>query len=69
MLLLYVTQGLAAGRVFELTSDVVRPGRAPGNDVALDDLHVSAHPPLMRHSHRSQRSPHSLSHRNAPLTI
>ena len=41
MLLLDVTQGLSAGRVFELALDVVRIGRAPGNDVVLDDMHVS----------------------------
>jgi len=41
MLLLEVTQGLAAGRSFELTGDVVRIGRAPNNDVVLEDLHVS----------------------------
>ena len=41
MLMLEVTQGLAAGRVFELVADVVSIGRAPGNDVVLDDMHVS----------------------------
>ncbi|HVY47829.1 MAG TPA: sigma 54-interacting transcriptional regulator [Minicystis sp.] len=41
MLLLEVTQGLAAGRTFELAADVVTIGRAPVNDVVLEDLHVS----------------------------
>ncbi len=41
MLLLEVTQGLAAGRTFELTAEVVRIGRAPSNDVVLEDMHVS----------------------------
>ena len=41
MLILDVTQGLAAGRRFELTGEVVRIGRAPGNDVVLEDMHVS----------------------------
>jgi GAF domain-containing protein len=41
MLLLEVIQGLAAGRTFELSSEVVHIGRAPGNDVVLDDAHVS----------------------------
>jgi len=41
MLLLEVTQGLAAGSTFELTAEVVRIGRAPGNDVVLEDMHVS----------------------------
>jgi len=41
MLLLEVTQGLAAGRVFELAADVLHVGRAPGNDVVLEDMHVS----------------------------
>ncbi len=41
MLLLEVTQGLAAGRTFELGGDVVTIGRAPVNDVVLEDLHVS----------------------------
>ncbi|MEO7329643.1 MAG: sigma 54-interacting transcriptional regulator, partial [Minicystis sp.] len=41
MLLLEVIQGLGAGRIFELSGEVVRIGRAPGNDVVLDDAHVS----------------------------
>jgi Nif-specific regulatory protein len=41
MLLLEVTQGLAAGRSFELSAEVVHIGRAPGNDLVLEDMHVS----------------------------
>jgi len=41
MLVLEVTQGIAAGRTFELADEVVRIGRAPGNDVVLEDQHVS----------------------------
>src|SRR5690348_1400391 len=41
MLHLEVTQGLAAGRTFELPGEVVRIGRAPTNDLVLEDLHVS----------------------------
>ncbi len=41
MLLLEVIQGLGAGRTFELSGEVVRIGRAPGNDVVLEDAHVS----------------------------
>jgi Nif-specific regulatory protein len=41
MLVLEVTQGLAAGRTFELTEEVIRVGRAPGNHVVLEDMHVS----------------------------
>src|SRR4051812_9660656 len=42
MLHLEVTQGLAAGRSFELPGEVVRIGRSPTNDVVLEDLHVSS---------------------------
>jgi transcriptional regulator with GAF, ATPase, and Fis domain len=41
MLLLEVTQGLAAGTVFELPGEVSTIGRAPSNDVVLADMHVS----------------------------
>jgi Nif-specific regulatory protein len=41
MLYLEVTQGLAAGTTFELPGEVVRLGRAPSNDVVLEDMHVS----------------------------
>jgi Nif-specific regulatory protein len=41
MLLLEVTQGLAAGRTFELTSEVAGIGRAPSNELVLEDMHVS----------------------------
>ncbi len=41
MLRLEVTQGLAAGVVFEPTGEVVSIGRAPSNDIVLDDMHVS----------------------------
>jgi Nif-specific regulatory protein len=41
MLLLEVMQGLSAGRVFDLPGEVVTIGRAPSNDVVLDDMHVS----------------------------
>ena len=41
MLLLEVTQGLAAGKIFELPGEVVTIGRAPSNEVILDDMHVS----------------------------
>ena len=41
MLLLEVTQGLAAGRTFELTTEVSGIGRAPSNELVLEDMHVS----------------------------
>ncbi|HEY4121034.1 MAG TPA: sigma 54-interacting transcriptional regulator [Byssovorax sp.] len=41
MLVLEVTQGLSAGRTFELATDVATIGRAPSNDVVLEDTHVS----------------------------
>ena len=50
MLLLSVTQGLAAGRTFELPGEVVHIGRAPANEVALDDLHVSGEHARIVHS-------------------
>jgi Nif-specific regulatory protein len=42
MLLLEVTQGLSAGRAFELSEEVIRIGRSPSNDVVFDDQHVSS---------------------------
>ncbi len=39
---LEVLSGSALGRVVELDADVVRVGRAPNNDLVLDDLHLSA---------------------------
>ena len=36
-----ITQGLAAGRTFELRGDTVSIGRRPGNDVVLEEAHVS----------------------------
>ncbi len=41
MIRLDVTQGLTAGTRHETSADVVRLGRAEGNDVALPDSHVS----------------------------
>ncbi len=41
MLLLEVTQGLAAGSTFELTSEVAGIGRSPSNELVLEDMHVS----------------------------
>ncbi len=41
MLLLAVTQGLAAGTTFELPGELITLGRAPSNEVVLDDMHVS----------------------------
>ena len=41
MLLLEVMQGLAAGATFELPGELVGIGRAPSNEVVLDDMHVS----------------------------
>jgi transcriptional regulator with GAF, ATPase, and Fis domain len=41
MLLLEVTQGLAAGRSFELKDEVILIGRSPSNEVVLEDMHVS----------------------------
>jgi transcriptional regulator with GAF, ATPase, and Fis domain len=42
MLVLEVTQGIAAGRTFEVADEVIRIGRAPSNNVVLEDMHVSA---------------------------
>src|SRR5258705_13715184 len=53
MLLLEVTQGLAAGRTFELSGEVARIGRGPANDVVLEDMHVSGeHARVTMHSGR-----------------
>jgi Nif-specific regulatory protein len=53
MLLLEVTQGLATGRTFELTSEVGGIGRAPSNELVLEDMHVSGeHARVMMHSGR-----------------
>src|SRR5579859_2660311 len=41
MIRLEVTQGLTRGECHEFTADVVRIGRAAGNDVVLRDEHVS----------------------------
>jgi Nif-specific regulatory protein len=41
MLSLYVTQGAANGKTFEFQGELVRIGRAPSNDLVLDDMHVS----------------------------
>jgi Nif-specific regulatory protein len=41
MIIIAVSSGSDAGRRFELDQDVVRVGRAPGNDVVLSDPHVS----------------------------
>jgi Nif-specific regulatory protein len=41
MLNLEVLQGLAAGQSFEISSDSCTIGRAPSNDVVLEDMHVS----------------------------
>src|SRR5438034_147613 len=54
MLHLEVTQGLAVGRTFELGGEVVRIGRAPVNDVVLEDMHVSGeHVRIVVHSGRA----------------
>jgi transcriptional regulator with GAF, ATPase, and Fis domain len=54
MLLLEVTQGLAAGRIFELSGEVAKIGRAPANEVVLEDMHVSGeHARLTIHSGRA----------------
>jgi transcriptional regulator with GAF, ATPase, and Fis domain len=53
MLLLEVTQGLSAGRTFELRGELTRIGRAPSNDVVLEDVHVSGeHARVVMHSGR-----------------
>jgi hypothetical protein len=41
MLILEVLQGQPAGRVFEIGSDACTIGRAPSNDVVIEDMHVS----------------------------
>src|SRR3954464_13793169 len=41
MLILEVLQGGAAGQAFEIGSDSCTIGRAPANDVVLEDIHVS----------------------------
>lgn len=41
MVVFEVTQGLAIGRSFEFSDEVVHIGRAPSNDLVLDDTHVS----------------------------
>src|SRR4030095_14769056 len=41
MVRLSVRSGAARGRAIEVRGDVVRIGRAPGNDLVLDDAHVS----------------------------
>ncbi|WP_437781630.1 sigma 54-interacting transcriptional regulator [Sorangium sp. So ce1097] len=41
MIVLEVTQGLAAGRTFELQGDLITLGRSPDNRVVLDDRHIS----------------------------
>ena len=41
MLILEVLQGQAAGRVFEIGADACTIGRAPSNDVVIEDMHVS----------------------------
>ncbi|WP_437636465.1 sigma 54-interacting transcriptional regulator [Sorangium sp. So ce854] len=41
MIVLEVTQGLAAGRTFELQGELITLGRSPDNRVVLDDRHVS----------------------------
>ena len=53
MLLLEVTQGLAAGRTFELTSEVAVIGRSPSNELVLEDMHVSGeHARVTQHDGR-----------------
>ncbi|MBK9259230.1 MAG: sigma 54-interacting transcriptional regulator [Polyangiaceae bacterium] len=41
MVVFEVTQGLATGRSFEFSDEIVHIGRAPSNDLVLDDTHVS----------------------------
>lgn len=41
MVVFEVTQGLAAGRSFEFNEEVVQIGRAPSNELVLEDTHVS----------------------------
>ncbi len=42
MLRLTVRSGAVAGRSFDAEAEVVRIGRAPGNDLVVEDTHVSA---------------------------
>src|SRR5450432_3666261 len=42
MLRLTVRTGAVAGRSFDAEAEVVRIGRAPGNDLVVEDTHVSA---------------------------
>src|SRR5260221_11182718 len=42
MLRLTVRSGAGAGRSFDAEAEVVRIGRAPGNDLVVEDTHVSA---------------------------
>ena len=42
MLRLVIRSGTSKGRSFEAAGEVVRIGRAPGNDLVLEDIHVSA---------------------------
>ncbi len=41
MVVFEVTQGLATGRSFEFSDEIVHIGRAPSNDLVLDDTHIS----------------------------
>jgi Nif-specific regulatory protein len=41
MVVFEVTQGLAAGQSFDFSEEVVHIGRAPSNDLVLDDTHIS----------------------------
>ncbi len=41
MLVLTITQGISAGRVYELAGEIVSIGRAPSNHIVLTDSHVS----------------------------
>src|SRR5262245_35256404 len=41
MLILEVLQGSAERQTFEISTDSCTLGRAPSNDVVLDDMHVS----------------------------
>jgi transcriptional regulator with GAF, ATPase, and Fis domain len=53
MLLLEVTQGLATGHTFELTSEIGGIGRSPSNELVLEDMHVSGeHARVTMHSGR-----------------
>src|SRR5579859_3775838 len=41
MLRLFVRSGTAQGKTFDARGEVVRIGRAPTNDLVIDDAHVS----------------------------